>query len=151
MSYTSAKSRPRYTFDADLEMKDAHLVAADDPAQVDSADKILDCGKGFFKADLVIDVTAIEIASNDELYKICFQLSNSSTFASGIVDNAILELGALEATEGDADSTTGRYVLAVSNRDNNGTTYRYARVFTAVEGTIATGINYSAFLSKVQR
>lgn len=147
MSYTSAKSRPTYTFDALLEMKDAHLVAADDPAQVDSADKILNVGSGLFEGTLVIDVTAIEIASNDELYKICVQGSSSSSFASDIEDLAIKELGALEATEGDQDSTTGRYTLPFSNRGENEVIYPYLRVFTAVEGAIATGINYSAFIA----
>lgn len=147
MRYTSAKHRPSYTFDANLEFKDAGLIAADDAAQVDSADKIVDLGEGLFEGDMVIDVTAIEIASNTERYDICVQLSDSSTFASGIVDACVLPLGANEVLAGDTDSTTGRYILPFRN-EVNGTWYRYARIYVDVTGDIATGINFSAFAAK---
>ncbi len=42
------------------------------------------------EGNMVVDVSAIEIADNDEVYKISLQGSNSATFASGIVDLAIL-------------------------------------------------------------
>lgn len=147
MSYTSAKMRPNYIFDALLELKDAGLVAADAAGQVDAVDAIRDIGTGLFRGTCVIDVTAIEIASNDEVYKISVQGSNSSTFASGIVDLAELSLGALEVIGGDTDSTTGRYEMPFSNRQNE-TYYRYIRCYTDVGGTIATGINFAAFVSK---
>jgi hypothetical protein len=147
MSYTSAKQRPNYIFDALLELKDAGLVAADAAGQVDAADKIIDIGTGLFEGTLVIDVTAVEIASNDEVYKISVQGSSSSTFASDIVDLAEISLGALEVIGGDVDSTTGRYELPFNNRKNN-TYYRYARLYTDVGGTIATGINFGAFVAK---
>ena len=73
MSYTSAKSRPSYTFDANLEFKDAGLVASSAAAQVDSAAKVVDVGTGFFKGDLVIDVTAIEVATGNEGYRIAIE------------------------------------------------------------------------------
>lgn len=151
MSYTSAKSRPRYTFDADLEFKDAGLVAASAAATVDAAAKVVDCGKGFFKADLVVDVTAIEVASGDESYKIAVELSDDDDFTNGVeYEGASLLLGDSSVTGGDTDSTTGRYVIPFSNRAVDGTIYRYARVYTTVAGTIATGINYTAFAGKVQ-
>lgn len=136
-------------YDAELELKDAGLVAADAAAQVDGADKILDVGGSLpSRVDgiVVVDVTAIEIASNDERYDIVVQLSNSATFASGIVDAATLSLGAHETLPGDTDSVVGRYLIQASN-EYNGTVYRYLRLFTDVTGSIATGINYSAFFS----
>lgn len=147
MSYTSAKMRPNYTFDANLELKDAGLVAADAAGQVDSVDKIVEAGTGLFEGIAVIDVTAIEIASNDEVYKISIQGSSSSTFASDIVDLAEISLGALEVIGGDVDSTTGRYEVPFTNRMNN-TYYRYLRLYTDVSGDIATGANFSAFIAK---
>lgn len=149
MRYTSAKHRPNFTFDANLEFKDAGLVAADAAATVDSAAKVVDLGEGHFVGAMVIDVSAIEIASNDERYDICIQLSDSSTFASGIVDAAILALGHATPLAGDTTSTTGRYVLYFHN-EYNGTWYRYARVYTDVTGTIATGINYTAWAAPLQ-
>ena len=133
--------------DEELILKDAGLVAADAAAQVDSADQIVDLGAGLVEGHMIVDVTAIEIASNDEVYKISLQGSNSATFASGIEDLAILELGALEVIGGDVDSTVGRYKVPFRT-EKNGTVYRYARAYTDVAGTIATGINYSARLEK---
>lgn len=133
-----------FIFDANLELKDAGLVAADDAAQVSAADKIIDLGAS--RADLraIIDVTATEVASNDELYLVGWQFSNSATFASGVVNGPALIFGALEVTNASADTSTGRFELPGAN-EVNGTVYRYARLFTHVTGTIATGINWSGF------
>lgn len=148
MSYTSAKSRPSYTFDANLEFKDAGLVASSAAAQVDSAAKVVDVGTGFFKGDLVIDVTAIEVATGNEGYRIAIEGSDNSGFSSGTeVELQSIKLGDSSVTGGDTDDTTGRYVLPFTNRWADGTCYRYLRVYTTVEGTIATGINFSAFAS----
>lgn len=133
-----------YVFDSALEFKDAGLVAADAAAEVDASAKIVDLGAKFFRAAMVIDVSAIEIASNDERYDIIVQLSSSATFASVILDRATLPLGCLEALPGDQDSTVGRYILYFDN-EMDGTIYRYARVYTDVTGTVATGINYTAW------
>lgn len=150
MRYTAAKHRPNFTFDANLEFKDAGLVAADAAATVDASAKVVDLGEGHFIGAMVIDVSAIEIASNDEKYEIQVQLSDSSTFASGIVQGATLCLGALETLIGtDTDSVTGRYVLYFHN-EHGGTWYRYARIYTNVTGTIATGINFTAWAAPLQ-
>jgi hypothetical protein len=61
--------RRSYTLDAELIMKDAGLVAADAAATVSGSAKTLNVGEAAFKGVLVVDVTAIEIASNDELYR----------------------------------------------------------------------------------
>lgn len=128
-------------------MKDAGLVAADAAAQVGGSDKIVNLGAGPVEGHLIIDVTAIEIASNDEVYKISLQGSSKSDFADTIEDLAILELGAAEVIGGDQDSETGRYKVPFRT-DKNGTIYPYVRVYTDVTGTIATGINFSAYLAK---
>lgn len=128
-------------------MKDAGLVASDAAAQVDSSDKIVDVGAGLVEGKLVVDVSAIEIADNDEVYKISLQGSSKSDFADTYEDLTILELGANEALGGDQDSTTGRYIIPFRT-ERNGTTYQYVRIYTDVSGTIATGINYTAHLAK---
>lgn len=133
-------------FDSLLEMKDAGLVAASAAAQVDGADKILDLGESYFEANLVVDVAAIEVASGDEKYEIEFQLSDSATFASGVVCACVLKLGDSTVNGSSADSGTGRYIQPVRNEFAD-TIYRYARLYTRIAGSIATGINYSAFLS----
>lgn len=138
----------KYVFDAATELKDAGLVAASAAAQVDGADKIIDFGGAIMtEGDLVVDVTAIEVASGDEKYEIEWQLSSSATFASGVVTAAVIKLGDSSVTGSSADSAAGRYVQAVSN-EHGGTQYRYARIYTRIAGAIATGINYTAFLTK---
>lgn len=136
-------------FDAQLELKDAGLVASSAAAQVDAANKIIDLGAGEVHGDMFIDVSAIEIASNNELYEICLEGSSSATFASTIVTLARLHLGAHQVLTGgnDTDSTTGRYVVPFRT-EQNGTVYRYVRAYTVVSGTVATGINYTALLTR---
>lgn len=143
----TARQVRQYPYDNDLLMKDAGLVAASAAAQVASAAKIITVGEALFKAVLVIDVTAIEIASNDELYTIIVQGSTSSSFASDIQNLAALPMGATEVNFAAIDSTTGRYELPFMN-EQDGICYPYLRVYTGVAGTIATGINYTAFASR---
>jgi hypothetical protein len=128
MSYTAAKSRPAFTFDALLEMKDAGLIAASAAAQVDAAAKVL-------------------VATGDESYKIAWEVSDNSGFSSGVeYEVCALTLGDATVHGGDTDSTTGRYVLPIHNRIE-ATPYRYGRVYVTVAGTVATGINFTAFVA----
>ena len=95
-----------------------------------------------------ISVSALEIASNDEAYTIVVQGSPDSSFtASTSTELAHLHLGAAETklTDTNRDDTVGDYVLHFSN-EQNGTVYRYVRLYTVVAGTIATGINYKAHM-----
>jgi len=147
------KSRPDYTYDALLALKDAGLLAASAAWQVASANRILDIGTGYFRGDCVIDVTAIEIATGDERYTMVIQGSTSPTFASGIANLAELTIGdgsaigTAQGTSGvDVDDTTGRYVLPFTN-ERNGVYYPYIRGRVFIAGTIATGINFQAWIS----
>ena len=101
------------------------------------------------EADLVIDVTALEIASNDEIYDIILQGSPDAAFgtAGNIQELAAISLSAKEVkrSDSDKDDDVGRFILPVRN-EFGGTTYQYLRIYTVVAGTIATGINYSAYL-----
>ncbi len=141
----------RYTFDAELELKDAGLVATSGAATVGGEAKILDLGSGFIEGDIVIDVSALEIESNTEIYDIIAQLSSDEDFGTdtNIVERCQLNLSAAEVKRSDAnaDDAIGRYILPFNN-EFKGTKYSYMRLFTAVNGDISTGINYTAFLAK---
>ncbi|MGE4537591.1 MAG: hypothetical protein AB7D37_10965 [Desulfovibrio sp.] len=143
-----AKKRPQGTFDANLEFKDAGLVASSAAATVDSAAKIINLGTGLFRGEMIIDVAALEIASNTELYDIIVQGSSDADFGTdtNIVELAAINLSAAEVKRSDCnkDDATGRYKIYFDN-ENNGTHYPYARVYTVVGGDVATGINYSAY------
>lgn len=133
-----------YTFDANLELKDAGLVAASAAAQVDSAAKIVDLGAGRVDGVVVIDISAIEVATGDESYHVELQFSTDSAFGSGNIVGPTIKLGDSSVNFGSADTGTGRVELPFCN-EYFGTIYRYMRVYTRVAGTIATGINYTAW------
>lgn len=135
-----------YTFDADLQLKDAGLIAASAAAQVGGQAKVLNLGKGRVHAIAKIQVTAIEVQT-DEKYELELQFSDSPTFASGIVTGPTLKLGHTTVVPGNsANSVIGEYELPFTN-ELNGTRYQYCRLFTRIAGTIATGINYFAFVA----
>lgn len=132
-----------YLYDDALSLRDASLLAA-----TATEATILDLGAGFIQGDLIIDVSAVEVASGNEKYTIHLEGSNVAAMTSGSVTLVNVPLG--NATDpADAATGTGRFVIPFRNRQN-GTTYRYVRIYTLVAGTIATGINFSAFLAKNQ-
>lgn len=138
-----------WTYDHQQLMKDAGLVAADAAATVAASPKRLDLGSdALYAGVLVVDVSAIEIASDTEFYRIIVQGSSSATFASNIQNLAELTLGATEVRPGGAiDSLVGRYILPFYNQQAD-VRYQYLRVYTDVGGDIATGINYTAFIAR---
>ena len=141
-----ARQQKDFMFDLNLLLKDAGLVAASAAAQVGGVAKILDMGASRFDGRVIVDTTAVEVDSDNELYTIVVEGSNSSTFANTIVCLAAKLLGALEVTLESADTpAAGRHEIAFTN-EMNGTTYRYIRIYTIVAGTVATGINYTAAL-----
>lgn len=136
------------TFDYSLRLKDAGLVAASAAATVASVAKILDMGASRFDGRAVIDLTACEVATGNEQYIIIVQGSTSSSFGSGIVNLGAVLLGdsSVSLESADTAAVTRREIFFSNEVD--GTLYRYVRLYTFVAGTIATGINYAAFLAK---
>lgn len=151
-----------FTLDANLKMKDAGLIAATAVTQVSSADKTHDVGAAgaYQRGAIVIDVTACEVASNDELYVIQLEGSATSTFTTAY-ELAKKSLGALEVIPGvtgvsnGLDTLPGRQVLYFDNvaqtASGEQAAMRYLRLRTVVAGTIAGGggINYVAHLVKL--
>jgi len=145
----------QFTLDDNLQLKDAGLVAADAAWTVSAAAQILDVGGNSssgigaarFVGAVLIDVSAIEIASGDETYALSIQGSSSATFASTIQELACLRLGDASTigSARDVDSTVGRYLLPFTNEQDS-VVYRYIRGYTDVSGTIATGINFTAYV-----
>ena len=128
-------------------LKDAGLVASSTAGQVDSSDVIVDLGEGLVEGNLIVDVTASEIADNNEAYDIQIQGSSESDFADTIEVLASMKLGANEVLDGDQDSAIGRYQVPFRT-EKNGTIFPYVREYCTCAGTVSTGINFSAYLSK---
>ena len=131
----------QFTYDNALALKAAGLVDA-------SADgTILDLGPGLFDGFLVVDLSACEVASGDEIYTISVEGSTVAAMTSTSVCLAKKVLGNLVVPMDAALSAAGRYVVPFRNEEG-GTLYRYVRLSTLVAGQVASGINFSAFLAK---
>lgn len=131
----------QFTYDSATSLKAAGLVAS-------SADgSILDLGPGLVDGYLVIDMTACEVATGDEIYTVSLEGSTVAAMTSTSVCLAKKVFGNLVVPMDAALSAAGRYVIPFRNEEN-GTLYRYVRLSTVVAGAIATGINFSAFITK---
>ena len=140
-------------FDVNLQLKDSgSAVTADALATVGGSTATIDVGSGaFLDAALVVDVSAMDVASTDESYKLRLIGSNSSSFASGIAVLATLELGVAASMSGgagasDANKTTGRWIVPFHNLAGT-TIYQYLRLALDVGGTTPS-ITYTAFIAK---
>jgi len=146
--FFATKARLNFTYDEGLVFKTAGLIAASAAVAT-----IIDVGEGVYQGVMVLDVTALEIASNDEIYDIVIQGSPDSDFGTdtNIVDLCSITLAAAEVqrTDCNSDSIVGRHLLPFINMINE-TTYRYLRLYTVVAGTIATGINYKARAGQIR-
>jgi len=145
-------------YDNLLEMKSASaVVTASAAATVDGTAKIFDTGGGFTRGNVVIDVDATTealLAADGQVVRIVLQGSNSATFAATAHDHVnltALELGINGVFTAGAqltwDAAAGRYVIPFTNLYAD-TLYRYLRVYHDFSGTWATGIAYTAYLSK---
>lgn len=135
-----ANQYSQFTYDAATSLKAAGLLAA-------SADgTILDIGAGMVDGYLVIDLSACEVATGDEIYTVSLEGSNVAAMTSGSVCLAKKVFGNLVVPMDAALSAAGRYVIPFRNEEG-GTLYRYVRLSTLIAGTIATGINFSAFVA----
>ena len=131
----------QFTYDDDLEMKAAGLLASSTDGS------IIDLGEGLTDGFLVIDLTACEIASTDEIYTVSLEGSTVAAMTSASVCLAKKVFGNVVVPMDDAASAAGRYVIPFRNEET-GEIQRYVRLSTLIAGTIATGINFSAFIAK---
>lgn len=140
----------QYIFDAELEIKDSSVaLTASAALQVDGAAQIIDLGDDAkFIGDMVIDISAIDIASLNERYDVILQGSDSASFASGIEELArcVVGDGTTIAAGMDVDSDIGRYVTPFRN-ERNGRHYRYLRGYLVVAGTTPS-LTFVVYLSK---
>ena len=86
-------------FDVRHELKDAGLVASSLAGTVDGQAKVVNLGAAPVEGKLVIDVSALEIDSDNELYRIKLQGSAAHDFSSTLEDLAILEKNVSEREE----------------------------------------------------
>jgi hypothetical protein len=144
--------------DSATQLKQAGAVTADGAGQVGGSDAVADLGGGYAEFDVVIDWTACEVASGDEKYDIRIEGCAASTFASGVYVLSRIILGDSSVTNNATDTPpSGRMVIHANNAaitsatdGNSMSALRYVRVYHDVAGAIATGLNYTAFLTARQ-
>lgn len=126
-------------------LKDAGRVTSSGNGTVDGSAKSVNLGAGLVRGNLFIDVFQINIASNDEIYRIHLMGGDDSDFTNE-VSLCCLELGAKEVLQGNQDHAVARYVLPFQT-EQAGTIFPYVRVRHEIGGT-TPNINYSARLEK---
>jgi hypothetical protein len=148
-------SRVTKTFDADLELKDAGAVVAGGISYctVGGVARVLDIGEGLVEGDIIIDVSAAEVDSDDEDYVIFAEVSSVLAFTSDVYALQSISLGSAGTAMGDnligdVDMGVGRYRLPFVNEIADGVNKRYLRLGVIVGGTIVTGINFTAYLAR---
>lgn len=144
------------TYDHSMRLKDAALHASGTTVgQVDGSNASVYIGAAHFRGDCVIDVTACEVGNGDELYKIQVIGATDSGWAASHVLGEIT-LGDSSVIPNAVDKTTGRFILPFHNAiplaagDTFPTYCSYLRIRTIGSGTIASGINYKAYVAKRQ-
>lgn len=130
----------QFQFDGDLELKAAGALTTSTDGN------ILDLGAGLIDGYVVLDVSAVEIATGNEIFTISLEGSNTASMASGSVCLAKKVFGNLVVPMDAALSAAGRYVIPFRNEEG-GTLYRYVRLSTLIAGGISTGISFSAFIA----
>lgn len=139
-------SRNKRTYDHSLLLADSGSITASAAALVGGSAKVVDLGSGQCYGDIVLDVTELDVDSNNEIVTVGVQLSDSATFASGIYQVASLALGDASPLAGDTDMTTGRYIIPFNNMIADDVTKRYLRIYYTIAGTVA-GFTATAYLA----
>lgn len=138
-----------FIYDVNLKLKTAGLVA------VTTNETSIDLGGKAGVFLVFIDIDVIEVASDDESYIVAIQGSTDDITFYTLAER---EFGAFQAVDTQTiDTAIGREVLAVRNVRRVPSTangreqiLRYVRLRTIVTGTVATGINFTAFMAHVE-
>tara|TARA_R110002096_G_C14661938_1_gene728458 strand:- start:52150 stop:52602 length:453 start_codon:yes stop_codon:yes gene_type:complete len=135
-----------YIFDSLLELEDgaAPITASG------QGSGIIDLGDAHVTGEIVLDVSAIDTVTGDELYDVLVELSDSATFASGVEQAASIQLGGTTGAAGarDVTSDAGRYAVPFQNQLNT-RQYRYVRLNLVIGGT-STSITFVGYISKTK-
>jgi hypothetical protein len=138
------------TFDYLLRLQDAADIVATGAGTVSGSAKIVDMGADRFDGRALVSITAAEVATGNEHYRIMVQGSSSATFATDVWNLACLELGDSSVSLETVDTAARMQEMAFCN-EINGNIYRYIRVYFFVAGTIDTTGLSIGFINLVQK
>jgi hypothetical protein len=136
-----------YPLDALTKFGEDVTMTATGNFQIAAADVVLKIGKGRQDMALVVDVSALDTASGDELYSLLLQGCSVNSFSGQPIENlAHLELGHTSVRKGGArTSPIGRYAIPVSN--DLISEYEFVRLRLVAAGT-SPSITCTAWLSE---
>jgi len=126
------------TYDSALLLHDGAVVSASVAGNVAGTARILNLGSGRVSGDIIVDVSAMDVADNDEIITIGVQISDSATFASNFWEVASLSIGDEAIINGDVAMGVGRYVIPFTNLIADGVTKKYLRLYFTEAGTVTT-------------
>jgi hypothetical protein len=141
----------KYTpFDRATAFADDLTLTASDVVQFAAADVELDIGDGYYEGVLVVDVSAIDTASNDEAYTFILEGGTVSGFGSGSIDALAtkrLEDPASAGTPGrqNIEHGVGRYYLPFNNLVDE-IQFRYLTLNVIIAGTTPS-VTFSAWVA----
>ena len=140
-----------YTFDSATLLQNSVAVTADAAGTVASAARVITLGTSFVAGVIILDVTAVEVATGNELYIVTLEGSLALAMTSPVVLAAhpLGHTSVIPAANRHASSTVGRYYMHFSNHQN-GVTYPYVALYTDCTGTTndTTGLTFSAWIAK---
>lgn len=138
-----------YNQDKELILADgAAAITADGVTQVGGVAASKQLGAGRFEGVLIIDVSAIDIVGNDEVYHLLLQGAASGDSAFTTVETlAQITLGATEVRPGGAiDSVIGRYEIPFTTEQHD-TVYDWVRLYVDVAG-VSASITLKAWIAE---
>jgi len=142
--------RKHYNVDRNLMFAEDLTLTATGNIQFAAADVIYQLGPGRMDTVLVINVTAVDVSTGNELYDLYLQGSDSATMASNVHILGHLQLGDSTVLLGGAtvDSIIGRYELPFQNVVAGSILLDYARMRLVAAGTTPS-ITFDAWIAPV--
>ena len=132
-------------FDEIFILKDSGAVTSTGYGQVDASAQVVNVGSGLVRGNVIIDIDAIKVSANDEIYTLHLVGGSDDSFTQE-VSLCSKEIGAAGALQGNRDSKISRVVLPFQNEER-GVNYPYMRIKHVIAGT-SPSINYRARLEK---
>jgi len=108
---------------------------------------VFDCGGAAIRAELYLDVTAVDVTSGDELYQIFVECGDAVGFGGDIIRTGYIELGDSTVVIGGVDKTTGVYAVPFTNT-LNGVAYPFVRLYVEVGVSTTPSITMTATMGK---
>jgi hypothetical protein len=136
-----------YNQDLELILADgAAALTADGVSLVAAAPAAKQVGPGRFEAVLIIDVSAIDVSSADEVYHFCLQGGPTSAFATK-ENLAQISLGHTSARPGaPVTSVIGRYEIPFTTEQHDAV-YDWIRLYVDVAGTTPS-VTFKAWIAE---